>query len=84
MASGFHQPRAFLTFLRAMKEAGLKIQIFNAPAKGLPWFKKTSLGKTRLELLEEEFAKIEKYAKEGHLVPLQEAINYQKWKEKQT
>lgn len=83
IASAFHQPRAFLTFLRAMKDAKLKIQIFNAPAPGLPWFEKTPLGKTRFELLEEEFGKIEKYYKEGHLVSIQEAIDYQRWKEKQ-
>ncbi|MBI4101483.1 MAG: YdcF family protein [Candidatus Nealsonbacteria bacterium] len=71
IASAFHQPRAFLTFLKAMEEAELKIQIFNAPAPGLPWFQKTPLNKTRFELLEEEFEKIEKYYQQGHLTSIQ-------------
>ncbi len=83
IASHFHQLRAYLTFLKAMKDLGLKIQILNAPSRGLPWFRKTSLGSTRLQLLEEEFKKINKYIKKGHLVTISEAINYQKWKEKQ-
>ena len=82
VASHFHQPRAYLTFLKAMRDAGLEILIFNAPVREIFWFEKTSLGKTRLELLEEEFEKIEEYAKKGHLLSLEAAIDYQKWKEK--
>lgn len=84
VASNFHQPRAYLTFLQAMKKAKLKIQIFNAPARDLSWFKKTPLkGMSRLELLKDEFNKIEEYGTKGHLANVQEAIEYQEWKEKQ-
>lgn len=83
VASHFHQPRAFLTFLKAMKKCGLKIQIFNSPARGLSWFKKNSLGLNRLQMLENEFEKIAKYGKKGELVSISEAISYQNWKEKQ-
>lgn len=83
VASHFHQPRAFLTFLKAMEKAGLKIQIFNLPARELPWFKKTSLGLNRFQLLEEEFKKIVEYGRKGNLVNIAEAISYQRWKEKQ-
>ncbi|MDD5290982.1 MAG: YdcF family protein [Patescibacteria group bacterium] len=83
VASNFHQPRAYLTFLKTMEKAKLKIQIFNAPARELLWFEKTTLGKTRMKLLEEEFEKIDKYTAEGYLATTEEAINYQKWKEKQ-
>jgi len=82
VASHFHQPRAYLTFLRAMKDLNFKIQIFNAPARKPSWLNKTSLNKNRLQLLEEEFKKIKKYTKKGHLVAIKEAIDYQKWKER--
>jgi len=83
VVSHFHQPRAYLAFLRAMKDLNFKIQIFNAPVRELSWFNKTSLNKNRLQLLEEELKKIKKYIKKGHLVTIKEAIDYQKWKEKQ-
>ncbi len=82
VASAFHQPRAFLTFLRAAKSYKLKIEIFNAPAKH-PWFEKKNLGLSRLKLLSREFEKIKEYQKKGHLSSIKKAIEYQKWKEKQ-
>jgi len=83
VASNFHQYRAYLTFLKTMEKANLKIQIFNAPARELSWFNKTTLGATRLRLLEDEFNKIDKYTAEGDLATIEEAIEYQKWKEGQ-
>ncbi len=83
VASFFHQLRAYLTFLQAMKEARLKIRIFNAPVHGLPWFRKTSLRKDRLQLLEEEREKISLYRKKGHLASFRHAIWYERWKERQ-
>jgi len=82
VASHFHQARAYLTFLKAMEDAKLKVRIFNAPAGGLPWFKKTDLGLTRFQLLKEESKKMDIYEKKGHLVTIKKAIEYQKWKEK--
>lgn len=82
VASNFHQPRAYLTFLRAMQDAKFKIQIFNAPVRELLWFKKTALGFNRLELLRDEFKKIDGYFRKGHLVGVKEAIKYQAWKER--
>jgi uncharacterized SAM-binding protein YcdF (DUF218 family) len=83
VASHFHQPRAFLTFLKAMNDSEIKIQIFNSPARELSWFEKTSMGLSRLELLEDEFKKIDEYGKKGHLATIDEAIAYQQWKEEQ-
>ena len=84
VASHFHQTRAFLTFLKAMEDAKMKIQIFNAPARELPWFNKISRKRlSRLQMLEDEFKKIDEYAKKFHLVSIKEAIKYQQWKEKQ-
>jgi len=78
VASHFHQDRAFLTFLQAMKQARLKIQIFNAPARDLSWFEQTSYSNlTRLQLLGVELAKIKQYRKKGHLVSIRAAVDYQ-------
>ncbi len=83
VVSHFHQPRAYLTFLKAMKDLNLKIQIFNAPVRELSWFDKTSLNLSRLQLLEKEFEKMDEYIKKGHLATIKEVITYQKWKERQ-
>ncbi|MFA4833305.1 MAG: YdcF family protein [Patescibacteria group bacterium] len=83
VASHFHQPRAYLTFLKTMKKAGLKIQIFNSPARELSWFNLISLGKSRLGLFEDELNKIDDYSRKGHVATVKEAIEYQEWKEKQ-
>lgn len=83
VASHFHQARAFLTFLQAMKKAEIKIQIFNSPARDLSWFEKTPFGLNRLQLLEDELQRINEYKQRGHLVTIEEAISYQKWKELQ-
>ncbi|MDP3900347.1 MAG: YdcF family protein [bacterium] len=83
VASHFHQPRAYLTFLKTMQGAKLKIQIFNAPARELSWFDKTLWGPSRLKLLMEELKKIAEYKKKGHVANFEEAIAYQAWKEKQ-
>ena len=83
VASHFHQVRAYVTFLKAMENANLKIEIFNSPARDLSWFEKTSLGKNRLELFEDEVTKIDAYTKKGHVFSLSDALRYQEWKESQ-
>ena len=80
VASKFHQPRVFLTFLKVMEKFKLEIRIFNAPADHL-WFKKTKWGSNRISLLSKEFDKIEEYQKKGHLLTIKKAIKYQKWEE---
>ena len=82
VASHFHQPRAFMTFLKAMKDARMKIFIFNAPAKELSWFNELPSGFSRFQLLGKELKKVNQYQKKGHLADLKEVIDYQKWKEK--
>lgn len=80
VASPHHQLRAFLTFLKAMQEDKVKLQIINSPAQNLPWFEKNKWGK-RFEWLDMEFEKIKKYQK--HMADFSDAILYQEWKEKQ-
>ena len=79
VASHYHQYRAFLTFLKARSEAGLDLEILNAPVRDLPWFEATPWGR-RLDLLESEFSKIEAYAGMGHIATFQEGIEHQRWK----
>ena len=80
VASNFHQYRAYLTFLKAMWEAGLKLAVMNAPARDLSWFSQTGWG-CRFDLLATEFEKIEEYAGRGHIAGFAEAIAYQRLKE---
>ncbi|MDP4267480.1 MAG: YdcF family protein [Bacteroidota bacterium] len=82
VASHYHQYRAYLTFLKAMYDANIMIEIINATSQNLHWFEETGWGK-RFDLLESEFIKIEKYSKKGHLATFGQAIEYQKWKEQQ-
>jgi len=82
VATHDHQYRAYLTFLKKVLELDNPIIIFNSPARNLPWFKETGWG-TRIDRLTEEFKRIEKYKKIGHLATFQNVITYQKWKELQ-
>ncbi|MFH1428049.1 MAG: YdcF family protein, partial [Patescibacteria group bacterium] len=81
VASHYHQPRAFLTFLKVLKKRKINLQIINSPVKDLSWFKKNKWG-VRLNLLDQEFKKIDNYKKKGHIASYKEAIKYQEWKEK--
>lgn len=80
VASNFHQYRAYLTFLRVFLDSSLDIEIINAPARDLSWFEDLPWGR-RINLLKEEFKKIEKYKELGHIASYKEAIKYQQWKE---
>lgn len=82
VASHYHQYRAYLTFLKETADTNSTILLYNAPAKDLKWFTETGWGK-RFDLLDEEFKRIEKYTELSHLATLNEAIDYQKWKEQQ-
>ncbi|MEK7083932.1 MAG: YdcF family protein [Patescibacteria group bacterium] len=82
VASHYHQLRAYLTFLQAMKNTGLKIEIYNSPARDLAWFEKIK-DKNRAELFEGELQKIEAYSAKGHVARVADALMYQAWKEKQ-
>lgn len=82
VASHYHQYRSYLTFLKAMNEAGLKISIIVAPERNLSWFAdEQDAGGRRVDVLETEFEKIETYKASGHIVSFEEAIEYQEWKE---
>ena len=80
VASHEHQYRAYLTFLRQIIDSKSKIVLYNAPARDLKWFVDDGWG-IRIDRLENEFNRIEKYLALGHLANFDEAIEYQKWKE---
>ncbi len=80
VASNFHQYRAYLTFLKTAFEIYPELEIINSGARDLLWFEKNEWG-MRYELLESEFQKIEIYS--NHVASFEQAIEYQKWKEKQ-
>jgi uncharacterized SAM-binding protein YcdF (DUF218 family) len=82
VASHYHQYRAYATFLRAMQEAAINIEIINAPARQLSWFLEDEQGK-RIDLLEGEFERIKIYGEKGHLASPEEILEYQIWKENQ-
>lgn len=84
VASHYHQYRAYLTFLKRLQEEGLdrQIMLINAPTRDLPWFSKDQQGR-RIDLLEGEFERIEKYREMGHIASYESALEYQEWKESQ-
>ena len=82
VASHYHQYRAYLTFLKEVLDTNSTIVLYNAPVVDLAWFEETAWGK-RFDLLEDEFDRIEKYTQLSHLSSINEAFEYQKWKEQQ-
>ncbi len=80
VASHEHQYRAYLTFLREVIDTKSGIILYNAPVRNLNWFVDSGWGR-RIDRLEAEFERIEKYSALGHLANAEEVIEYQKWKE---
>lgn len=74
VASAYHMPRAFLTFL-AFAPAGL--HIVPVPASHTRWGEPPAgADRPRLDLLAAEAAKIEEYRGRGHLVSYADGIEY--------
>lgn len=80
VATHEHQYRAYLTFLKVLIDENLKLVLYNAPVRNLGWFIETGWG-LRIERLESEFIRINKYYNLGHIANYDQAIKYQKWKE---
>jgi uncharacterized SAM-binding protein YcdF (DUF218 family) len=81
VASAYHMPRAFLTFVCAIREAGLAqtVELTAAPVTSSPWFgAPAGMDTPRIALLEEEFAKIDAYRE--HVATYEEGLAYlQSW-----
>lgn len=79
VASHFHQIRAFLTFLKCMRERKQRLVLFNAPARDLTWFDKTAWGSSRAQLLELELKKLTLYKR--HVASFPTLLQYLKQRE---
>jgi uncharacterized SAM-binding protein YcdF (DUF218 family) len=82
VASHNHQYRAFLTFLKVIRNLNYDLLIYNSPARELKWFSEGISG-NRFTQLESEFKRINTYSNYGHLATFDEVIKYQQWKELQ-
>ncbi len=76
VTSPHHEYRAYLTFLKAMQDAGLKLTLVRATAP-LSWSEDTPWGK-RIDLLQQEFARIAEYQRKGDVASYEEGISYLK------
>ena len=79
VASAYHMPRAFLTFLQELQLLGLEheIRLVPVPASQAPWWEQPAgLTVTRFALLDEEFAKVEQYAAKGHVASFEDGLAY--------
>lgn len=81
VVSSYHMYRAYLTFLRALQEAGLddKVRLVPVPASQTPWTEAPEgVEQTRADLLAVEFAKVEEYGE--HVASYAEGLAYlQRW-----
>jgi uncharacterized SAM-binding protein YcdF (DUF218 family) len=82
VASCEHQYRAYLTFLKEVLKNYPELIIYNSAATNFKWFAQTAWG-IRFERLNQEFEKIDRYSRSGHIATYKEAIDYQEWKEQQ-
>lgn len=80
VASHYHQPRAFLTFIKQLKKSHSDLKIINYPARNLSWSEDNKWGK-RIDLLKGEFEKIKEYGKLGDVSDFEEGVEYLKWRQ---
>lgn len=81
--SPYHMPRAFLTVVQSLEDAGLseKVHVLPLMASHVGWFDKPEgLDVTRYDLLTDELRKIEEYrALYGHVASYEDGISYLKY-----
>lgn len=73
LTSAYHQPRAFLTFLRVLQEHDLDrvVRLWNVPAA------------SRMDRFGAEWAKITEYQNKGHVASLEAGLAYLEWRDRQ-
>lgn len=77
VASSYHSPRAYLTFLKTLHEVGhdRAIHILSIPATQSPWFAPCpGMTQSRADLLAGEVAKIAEYQAQGHVASYADGI----------
>lgn len=79
VASPYHAPRAFLTFLKELQriDKDRAVHVVMVPASQAPWFAKPDgLEVTRFDLLDDEFRKVDVYGEQGHVASWDDGIEY--------
>ena len=79
VASPYHAPRAFMTFVQAMDEAKVsdKIRLVNAPASQTLWSESPdATSDSRLSLWRSECHKIATYTASGHVATAERGLEY--------
>jgi uncharacterized SAM-binding protein YcdF (DUF218 family) len=76
VASPYHLPRAFLTFLRLLKDEGKdqEVHVQPVPASHLGWYSSPNGQETRADLLGVELEKIDRYT--DHVATYAEGLEY--------
>lgn len=84
VASPYHLPRAFLTFVQAVGDQPLRV--IPAPAGPTPWWgAPAGITDIRLDLLRREFEKVDAYGSQGHVATYAAGLEYLKhWEAKGT
>lgn len=78
VASQFHIYRAMLTFIAEWKKRNSDVRMYPVTVKNQDWFEETGYGR-RIDLLEKEFGKIEKYKGNDDVADFDEGEEYLKW-----
>ena len=80
VTSPHHMYRAFLTFLKAMQDAGLELILQPAPVRDLPWHANERWG-MRIEVFGPELERIETYGLQGDVASYAVGLTYLRNKE---
>ncbi len=79
IASPYHLPRAYLTFLKVLQERNLEVGLVAVPASQTKWWANPNgADRTRLELLEDEFGKIDEFRAKGHVASYEDGLAHLK------
>jgi len=86
VAPSFHQMRAFISMVSAMKKLNAPVRVYNKVGMAQPWgdtvaHSQGTLVRTRLELVVEESRRIETYTAKGDLLPIEEVLQYIEWRD---
>ena len=79
VASHYHIYRAFLTFLHERNKNMPELIVDVAKVDYLDWFEDTGYGR-RIDLLQEEFKKIDLYQNKDNVASYEDGVEYLRWK----
>jgi uncharacterized SAM-binding protein YcdF (DUF218 family) len=82
VASPYHVPRAFLTFLAVLRatKQDTTVRVIPVPCADVPWFQSPpGVTETRAALLAVEYAKIDAHQSTGDVATYAQGLDYLKW-----